>query len=76
MLFLEVVVICYVYGWREYILDLRSMFGVPRNKFTAIFGLTGHYMTFIWRFVAPVLCAVSIENESSPIEKIFYRGFA
>ncbi|KAH7680470.1 CRE-SNF-5 protein, partial [Aphelenchoides avenae] len=57
VLFLEVVVICYVYGWREYITDLRSMFGAPRNRFTAIFGLTGHYMAFIWRFVAPVLCA-------------------
>ncbi|KAH7700076.1 CRE-SNF-5 protein, partial [Aphelenchoides avenae] len=58
VLFLELVLICYIYGWREYITDLRSMFGWPKNKFTAFFGATGHYVAFIWRFVAPLQCVV------------------
>lgn len=58
VLFLELMLICYIYGWREYVADLRTMFGWPKNKFTAIFGATGHYVSFIWRFVAPLQSAV------------------
>ncbi|KAI6208220.1 Snf-9 [Aphelenchoides besseyi] len=58
VVFMEVVSVCYIYGTQNYILDLRSMIGPARNKLSEIFGPTGHYVVFVWRFIAPLLSIV------------------
>jgi hypothetical protein len=39
-------------------LDLRSMFGYPKSRFSEIFGPTGVYVKIIWHFVAPIQISV------------------
>uniref|UniRef100_A0A915D528 Uncharacterized protein n=1 Tax=Ditylenchus dipsaci TaxID=166011 RepID=A0A915D528_9BILA len=53
LIILEIILIIYIYGIDNYILDLRSMMGEPKNWLTKIFGPSGQYVKFIWRFIAP-----------------------
>ncbi|CAD5211986.1 unnamed protein product [Bursaphelenchus xylophilus] len=55
VLFLEAVLVSYIYGIEDFIADLRSMFGPPKNRWGSIFGRTGLYVKTIWRFLAPVM---------------------
>uniref|UniRef100_A0A914CKV7 Uncharacterized protein n=1 Tax=Acrobeloides nanus TaxID=290746 RepID=A0A914CKV7_9BILA len=57
-LFIEVILITYVYGYKNYTTDLRSVLGWPRNKLSTIFGPTGHYVAFIWRIIAPIITVI------------------
>uniref|UniRef100_A0A914Z7V8 Uncharacterized protein n=1 Tax=Panagrolaimus superbus TaxID=310955 RepID=A0A914Z7V8_9BILA len=54
LVFLELILVCYVYGIRNYIKDLHSMFGYPTTLFGKIFGKTGWYFIIIWSIVAPI----------------------
>ncbi|KAH7701167.1 SNF-5 protein [Aphelenchoides avenae] len=58
LIILELVLVIYIYGANNYTDDLRSMFGPPRNAFSRFFGRTGHYVRFIWRFIAPIESAI------------------
>ncbi|KAH7718391.1 SNF-5 protein [Aphelenchoides avenae] len=65
LIILELVLVIYIYGKlpkaycaNNYTDDLRSMFGPPRNAFSRFFGRTGHYVRFIWRFIAPIESAI------------------
>ncbi|KAE9549322.1 hypothetical protein FO519_007473 [Halicephalobus sp. NKZ332] len=54
LIFFEVVLIAHIYGIRNYIKDLRTMFGEPKSFFTKIIGPTSYYFIFIWSFAAPL----------------------
>ena len=54
LILFEIILICYIYGIRNYIRDLRSMFGEPGNRFTKIIGPTSYYIMFVWSFAAPL----------------------
>ena len=58
MLILEIVLVIYIYGLPNYLLDLRSMFGMPRNWLGRIFGPTGYYVQAIWCVLAPLEATV------------------
>ncbi|KAL3097507.1 hypothetical protein niasHS_003955 [Heterodera schachtii] len=53
MLLLEIVLVIYVYGVRNYLADLRLMFGTSRHLLGKIFGPTGYCIRFVWMFLAP-----------------------
>ena len=48
MLFLEILLVCHIYGVRNYLWDLRSMLGKPKTLLAKWFGPTGYYPAFIW----------------------------
>ncbi|KAI1705492.1 sodium:neurotransmitter symporter family domain-containing protein [Ditylenchus destructor] len=54
VLFLESILICYIYGCQNYLSDLRYMIGLPVTRLGRIFGPTGKYISFVWRFICPV----------------------
>uniref|UniRef100_A0AC35F1P0 Uncharacterized protein n=1 Tax=Panagrolaimus sp. PS1159 TaxID=55785 RepID=A0AC35F1P0_9BILA len=60
LIILELILVCYIYGIRNYIKDLRSMFGPPKNIFGKIFGKTGWYFIIVWCAVAPICISVLI----------------
>ncbi|KAI1722524.1 sodium:neurotransmitter symporter family domain-containing protein [Ditylenchus destructor] len=57
-LFLEIILICYIYGYKNYLDDLRTMFGSPTTKLARIFGPSGKYISFVWRFLCPLQMTV------------------
>ncbi|KAI1713286.1 sodium:neurotransmitter symporter family domain-containing protein [Ditylenchus destructor] len=54
VLFLESILICYIYGCQNYLADLRYMIGPPVTRLGKIFGPTGKYISFVWRFICPL----------------------
>uniref|UniRef100_A0A914Z024 Uncharacterized protein n=1 Tax=Panagrolaimus superbus TaxID=310955 RepID=A0A914Z024_9BILA len=58
MLFAEIILVCHVYGIKNYIYDLRSMLGNPKTKFAEWFGPTGYYPAFIWTVISPIVCVI------------------
>ena len=73
LIILEITLVVYIYGGAagaktmraalsgvdEYITDLRSMLGPPSSAIGRIFGPSGAYVRFVWRFVAPAEAIVS-----------------
>uniref|UniRef100_A0A915ENE3 Sodium-and chloride-dependent glycine transporter 2 n=1 Tax=Ditylenchus dipsaci TaxID=166011 RepID=A0A915ENE3_9BILA len=45
---------CLYLCYKNYLADLRSMVGPPMTKLGAIFGPTGIYISFVWRFICPL----------------------
>lgn len=45
-------------GCREYMKDLRTMFGYPKHLLGKFFGPSGHYIRIMWTIVAPVVAIV------------------
>ncbi|KAI6232608.1 Snf-9 [Aphelenchoides fujianensis] len=58
LIMLEILLVVYIYGLPEYLTDLRSMMGVPSSALGKLFGPSGSYVQFIWRFVAPIEAVV------------------
>uniref|UniRef100_A0A914I3U4 Uncharacterized protein n=1 Tax=Globodera rostochiensis TaxID=31243 RepID=A0A914I3U4_GLORO len=58
MLILEIVLVVYIYGIRNYLADLRLMFGKSRHLLGKLFGPTGYYIRFVWLFLAPLQASV------------------
>uniref|UniRef100_A0AC35G1G4 Uncharacterized protein n=1 Tax=Panagrolaimus sp. PS1159 TaxID=55785 RepID=A0AC35G1G4_9BILA len=58
LLFLEIVLVCHIYGIKNYIYDLRSMMGVPKTTLAKWFGPTGYYPAFVWTIICPIVCAI------------------
>uniref|UniRef100_A0A914DR86 Transporter n=2 Tax=Acrobeloides nanus TaxID=290746 RepID=A0A914DR86_9BILA len=55
LLLMEISLIMYIYGGREYIKDLRTMFGYPKDLLGKLFGPTGYYVRLIWMVIAPMV---------------------
>uniref|UniRef100_A0A0N4Z0B4 Transporter n=1 Tax=Parastrongyloides trichosuri TaxID=131310 RepID=A0A0N4Z0B4_PARTI len=55
---LEFLTVSIFYGLNNYIDDIRSMIGKPKNALTAVFGPTGLLMKFSWLIFTPVFLAV------------------
>uniref|UniRef100_A0A914Y032 Uncharacterized protein n=1 Tax=Panagrolaimus superbus TaxID=310955 RepID=A0A914Y032_9BILA len=50
LIFFEIILVCHIYGIKNYIYDLRTIFGVPKNWIAKCFGPTGYYPAFIcWK---------------------------
>ena len=45
---IELILVCYVYGVKNYMSDLRTMMGKPTTKLGKWFGPTGYYPAFAW----------------------------
>ncbi|KAI6182226.1 Snf-9 [Aphelenchoides bicaudatus] len=58
VVFFEAVIICYIYGYKNYRLDLEEMFGKAKSKLGRVFGPTGLYIEFVLKIVAPILMAI------------------
>ncbi|CAD5228222.1 unnamed protein product [Bursaphelenchus okinawaensis] len=54
-LFMETILVSYIYGMKDWVADLRSMFGPPKHRLGQIFGRTGYYVKTIWMFISPIM---------------------
>uniref|UniRef100_A0A914BYH2 Uncharacterized protein n=1 Tax=Acrobeloides nanus TaxID=290746 RepID=A0A914BYH2_9BILA len=58
LLLMEISLVMYIYGCREYMKDLRTMFGDPKHLLGKFFGPSGHYIRIMWTIVSPVVAIV------------------
>ncbi|CAD5208007.1 unnamed protein product [Bursaphelenchus xylophilus] len=58
VLCLEALLLCHIYGYSNYKLDLEEMFGKAKTKLGKVFGPTGIWISIVWKYLAPLLAIV------------------
>uniref|UniRef100_A0A0K0G1P0 Sodium-dependent dopamine transporter (inferred by orthology to a human protein) n=1 Tax=Strongyloides venezuelensis TaxID=75913 RepID=A0A0K0G1P0_STRVS len=55
VLILELFSVTIFYGIKNFMNDIRSMIGSPKNKFSSICGPTGSFVKYCWLFLTPLI---------------------
>lgn len=54
LIIMELILVVHIYGLDNYIKDVKFMMGEPKNILGKMFGPTGHYVRFVWKYIAPL----------------------
>ncbi|CAD5205537.1 unnamed protein product [Bursaphelenchus okinawaensis] len=58
VLLLEAVLLCHIYGYTNYKLDIEEMFGKAKTKLAKIFGPSGIWISIVWKYIAPTVAVI------------------